>query len=103
MNITIDISKEWFEKNKTQLLKKFNDDEIKYRPEDADKFFRLDYDLGKNQSICIAEDGDIQCSGGDNELYVTITTESDIEGLTNLSQILSKYYNKCKAVFEAIR
>lgn len=100
MKIHIDIDRKWFEKTKEEFIKNFNNDKFEDR---KDTHYRIEYDLGKNQDKALDDEGNIKASGGDEDLYVTVFVEPDIDSMINLGSILAKYYNKAKTVIEALR
>lgn len=97
MNILIQIDKKWFEKNKGEM--EYIDDydeqkKLQYRIQFSDD----------NHETLITEDGSIKISGYDENItFVVVETKVDMKSLINLSAIISKYYNKAKAVFEAVQ
>ena len=99
MKTIIDINKEWFEKNKTRFIESFNSDKFN---EEKNTTFRIEVD-STNNDILISDDQKIRISSGTNECYIACITEPDVDSLINLSQIIAKYFNKAKTVFEALK
>lgn len=103
MDVRIDIKKQWFEKNKDKFIDEFNKDKF---TDESDKnlVYRIDYDLGsKNDSVTIDDEGNFCGQGGDDDIYVTIDVKPEIQSLINLCQVVSKYFNKAKSLFEDIK
>jgi len=99
MKTIIDIDKKWFEENKTKFLECYNSDKF---TDNKNSVFRIEVEA-ENSAILISEDQKIRINSGTNECYVACITEPDVESLINLSQVISKYFNKAKTVFEALK
>lgn len=103
MDVQIDIKKEWFEKNKDKFIAEYNNDKF-VDEKDKNLYYRISYDLGsKNDSVTVDEEGNFSGQGGDDDIYVTIGVTPDIQTLINLSQVITKYFNKAKSLFEDIK
>lgn len=97
MNILIQIDQKWFEENKKNFhyIDKFDDlKKPQYQIQFSDN----------NHETMITEDGEIKISSyTENIAFVVVESEPDVKSLINLSAIISKYYNRAKTVFEALR